>query len=267
MCAFDACKPFDYASIVGSDGQTFATLGTVACYGAFAVGALALITAYACWQKTIVAVSAARLTGIAALALIAVAIAFVLEQPGDLRCEHEPVRTSELHRAFGVDRMVGRRVSRRCGSRRHRERVAVVPLRGLDQQAGRRELRAQLADLAGDPSRARDASAGAADDLRHPRRDLLHLRLLMPRLVTPRADPDPRRIERLARIERDRVVVELDAGDVERLRGDLAGDVLRREVGEDQVVVGATGDQREALLDHRRGERLRVRDDLRARTS
>jgi hypothetical protein len=99
VCAFDACKPFDYASIVGSDGQTFATLGTVACYGAFAVGALALITAYACWQKTIVAVSAARLTGIAALALIAVAIAFVLERP-----EIFDVSTSRFERASYIVR-------------------------------------------------------------------------------------------------------------------------------------------------------------------
>ena len=41
----------------------------------------------------------------------------------------------------------------------------------------------------------------------------------------------------------------------------LPGTFLVREVGEDQVVVRAAGDEHEAALDQRRGERLRVRDD------
>ena len=131
-----------------------------------------------------------------------------------------------------------------------------------DDDAGRGKLRAQLADLAGDLL-VQAGVGGRAHDRVHPRGDLAHLGFLHAAAGDAGgAEADAARVERLARVERDGVVVELDAGGVERLRGDLAGDVLGREVGEDEVVVGAAGDEVEAALEQRLGERARVGDDL-----
>ena len=104
---------------------------------------------------------------------------------------------------------------------------------------------------------------GGGDDGVHPRGDLAHLGFghaaAGDRWGT---EADAGRVERLARIERDGVVVELDARGVERAGGDLAGDALGGEVGEDQVVVGAAGDERPAALDEGGRERAGVGDDL-----
>ena len=56
-----------------------------------------------------------------------------------------------------------------------------------------------------------------------------------------RADPDAGRVERLALVERHRVVVRLDARPVQRLGGRLAADALGGEVHQDQVVVRPAG--------------------------
>ena len=83
------------------------------------------------------------------------------------------------------------------------------------------------------------------DDLIHPGGEPLHLGAAhAARGDRGRADAEARRIERLARIERDRVVVGDDAGAIERLGGGLAGDVLAREIDKHQVVVGAAGRSR-----------------------
>ena len=70
----------------------------------------------------------------------------------------------------------------------------------------------------------------------------------MPRVVTagvPTRMPlaDHRRIL----IERNRVLVDGDAGLAERRLGDLAGDALREHVDEHQVIVGAAADEAEAV--------------------
>src|SRR5206468_1159466 len=68
-----------------------------------------------------------------------------------------------------------------------------------DGDARSGEARAQLAHLTGGPRRERTV-VGGGDDARHPRGDVLHLRLLhAARGDRGRADADPRRIEGLAR--------------------------------------------------------------------
>ena len=84
ICAFDSCKAYNYTNVVGTDNQTFVTLGMVACYGAFAVAALGLIATFTWWQKTAVATDAARTTAVLALAMLGVAIAFVVKRPDEL---------------------------------------------------------------------------------------------------------------------------------------------------------------------------------------
>ena len=76
-----------------------------------------------------------------------------------------------------------------------------------------------------------------------------------------RADPHPGRVEGLARVVGHRVVVDDDPGPVEGLRRRLARHVLGGEVDEDQVVVGAAGDQVEAARQQPVGERPGVGDD------
>ena len=63
----------------------------------------------------------------------------------------------------------------------------------------------------------------------------------------------------------DGVLVDRDAGLVERLLRRLAGEVLGPQVHQHQVGVGAAGDDREAALDQRVGQRLGVLDHLRWR--
>ena len=103
----------------------------------------------------------------------------------------------------------------------------------------------------------------ADDGLVHPRGDLRHV--LLGQTAggqRRRAQPDAGRAPRLARVERHGVEVQLDAGRVQRLGGRLAVDALVGQVDQDQVVVGAAGDQVEAALVERGGERLGVGDDL-----
>ena len=94
---------------------------------------------------------------------------------------------------------------------------------------------------------------------------LRHLGLLHPlRRHRGRADAHAARDERRPRVVGDRVLVERDAGPVEHLLRDLAGElgVERAQVDEQQVVVGAARHEPEALGGERRGERLRVAHDL-----
>src|SRR5262249_49442201 len=84
----------------------------------------------------------------------------------------------------------------------------------------------------------------------------------MPRLVT---DDVPSRIPDGSNglpVTQGTEVVGCEARRVERLGGELARHVLAGQIGEDQVVVGAAGDQRPAALDQPGGERARIADDL-----
>ena len=63
-----------------------------------------------------------------------------------------------------------------------------------------------------------------------------------------RADPHPRGVERLSRVERDGVVVEDDPGLVERLREGFAREALARYVDEKQVIVGSSGADAEPVM-------------------
>ena len=75
----------------------------------------------------------------------------------------------------------------------------------------------------------------------------LHLRFAHPaRGHRRRADADPARDHRRIRIERNGVLVDGDAGLVERRLGHLAGNPLREDVDEHQVVVGAAADEAES---------------------
>ena len=58
-----------------------------------------------------------------------------------------------------------------------------------------------------------------------------------------RAEPDARGHHRLLRVERDAVLVAGDVGAPERGLGRLAGEPLRRQIDQHQVVVGAAGHQ------------------------
>ena len=77
-----------------------------------------------------------------------------------------------------------------------------------------------------------------------------------------RAEPDAGRDRRLLRIERDAVLVAGDVGAAERHLGDLAGQLLRPQVDQHQVRVGAAGDDVEPLGLQRFGQRLGVLDDV-----
>ena len=69
----------------------------------------------------------------------------------------------------------------------------------------------------------------------------------MPRVVTAGVpSADAARDHRRVLIERDRVLVDGDAGLAERRLGDLAGDALREHVDQHEVVVGAAADDAEA---------------------
>ena len=97
VCAFAACKPYDYAAVVGVDHQTWVTLGLIACYGAFVAAGLGLIAVYAQWQKLAVSTAAARTTAIVALALLGVAIAFVVMRPDELNLSESSFQRARLY--------------------------------------------------------------------------------------------------------------------------------------------------------------------------
>ena len=80
-----------------------------------------------------------------------------------------------------------------------------------------------------------------------------------------RPEPDAGRVERLARVERDRVVVEDEPGPLQRLGRRAPADAPAGQVDQQQVVVGAARDEVEAALEQRVGERLGVVDDRAAR--
>ena len=83
----------------------------------------------------------------------------------------------------------------------------------------------------------------------------------MPRVVKARgADADAGRVERRALVEGDHVLVDGDAGLVERFLRDLAGQPLRRDIDEQQMIVGAAGDDAEAEPLQFLGERPGVGD-------
>ncbi len=77
-----------------------------------------------------------------------------------------------------------------------------------------------------------------------------------------RADADAARDHRRILIERNRVLVDRDAGLAERRLGHLARDAFREHVHEHQVVVGAAADEAESRSDQRAREPLRVGHDL-----
>ena len=81
-------------------------------------------------------------------------------------------------------------------------------------------------------------------------------------MTAGRADADAARDHRRILVEGDRVLVDRDAGLAERGFGGLAGDALREDVDEHQVVVGAAADQPEARGGQRRGQPRGVGDDL-----
>ena len=78
-------------------------------------------------------------------------------------------------------------------------------------------------------------------------RDLIHLGFAhAARRHGRRADANAAGDHRRVLIERDRVLVDGDAGLAERGFGDLAGDAFREDVDEHQVIVGAAAHDAEA---------------------
>ena len=77
-----------------------------------------------------------------------------------------------------------------------------------------------------------------------------------------RADADSARDHRRVLIERDGVLVDGDPGLTECSLGDFAGEPLREDVHQHQVIVGAAADQAEPGRRKVRREPLRVGDDL-----
>src|SRR4029077_784121 len=94
----------------------------------------------------------------------------------------------------------------------------------LGVPAGRRERCEQVADLAGDAVEGRLVVLGRGDDgLVHPGRERGHVLLTQAAGGDRgRADAQAGGVERLALVERHRVVVRLDARPVQRLGGRLA---------------------------------------------
>jgi hypothetical protein len=76
------------------------------------------------------------------------------------------------------------------------------------------------------------------------------------------ANANAGRVERRALVEGDGVRVADDAGAVERLGGDLAGDVLGGQIDENEVVVRTAGHQRKALGSQLGGQDRCVVDDV-----
>ena len=72
------------------------------------------------------------------------------------------------------------------------------------------------------------------------------------------AEADARGDEGRARVVGNAVLVAGDRGAVEALFGRLAGDLLGREIDQHQMVIGAAGDDFEAVFLKRGGERLGV---------
>src|SRR6056297_2031074 len=120
------------------------------------------------------------------------------------------------------------------------------------------ELDDALADLVDDVV-ALDVVDDAVDEVA----DLLHRRLVEPAgRERGGARPDPRGVERRARLARDGVAVEHDVRGRERVLGVAARQVRVRvaEVDQHEVVVGPAGDQGEPVVGQRLGEDLRVVD-------
>src|SRR5690606_17002014 len=122
-----------------------------------------------------------------------------------------------------------------------------------DPDPGCRERSTEFRDLLAYP-RERRVVVRVLDGPIDPRGDQRHLALgHAARRDRRRAETDAARIERLARIVRHRVVVALDARLVKRLRRGLAVDAARRHVDQNQVIVGAAGDQPKTALAERFG--------------
>jgi hypothetical protein len=141
-----------------------------------------------------------------------------------------------------------------------RTRRAAGSEMSLRRPAGGGEGYQQVADLGGDAvERGLVVLRRSGDRLVHPGGDRGHVLLAQAAGGDGgRADPQTGRVERLARVERHRVVVRLDAGPVQRLGGRLAADALGRQVDQDQVVIGTAGDQVEAAGQQRVSQRLGV---------
>src|SRR4029077_8746563 len=105
--------------------------------------------------------------------------------------------------------------------------------------AGGGERGQPVADLAGDAVEGRLVVLGGGDDgLVHPGRERGHVLLTQAAgSDRGRADAQAGGVERLALVERHRVVVRLDARPVQRLGGRLAADALGGEIHQDQVIV------------------------------
>lgn len=134
---------------------------------------------------------------------------------------------------------------------------------GVLVQPGIKRLgRAELGDLGADFPDLRfvvDVGDHAVD----PAGDLVHL--LVPEAARGRrrrADAHAAGDHRAEGLKRDGVAVDGDAGLVERDLRLFAGHAFAGQVDEDQVVVGAAGDEAEAFLHHLLGKVLAVADDV-----
>ena len=115
--------------------------------------------------------------------------------------------------------------------------------------------------------RERGVVAPVVPPLVDPAGDRAHLGRAHPaRRDRRRADAEAGRVERLARVERDRVVVGDDAGAVERLRGGLPATPLFVRSIRIRWLSVPPETRSKPRSSSAVGERLRVRDDLRARS-
>src|SRR5215207_1269500 len=131
------------------------------------------------------------------------------------------------------------------------------------REARRGVATGELADLRGDPVKCRFFSLlGGLDGCVNPAGDhgySVEIHAAGGECWGP--EPDAGGVEGLASVEGHRIVVNDDPGSVECLGGRLAGEILRGEIYEDQVVVGATGNEIVSPFEEPFGEGLCVRHD------